>query len=262
MNRIGIIGGSGVYKLEGLKFIEEIKLETDYGKPSSSYKVYELNNTEYYFLARHGDKHTIAPHRINYRANINGFKKLSVDKIISICAVGGISDLCKPGTIVIPDDILDFTSNRESTFFDFGNIFHIDFTEPLCPQLRDTISKILVDHKIKFNQRATYVCTNGPRLESPSEIKMFKLLGADIVGMTLMPEAVLAREAELCYANVSIVTNYAAGLSAKKLTTLEVKENMNKNKRIVQDVLFELGNYLIGDLKCELCKNALKNTKA
>lgn len=260
--KVGIIGGSGLYNIEGLTFVEKITTSTKYGKPSDSYKVYRRGEIEYYFLARHGDKHSIAPHKINYRANIAGFKELGVNKIISFCAVGSLDIKYPPSTIIIPDNAIDFTYGRISTYFEGNRVFHIDITNPFCSILRSMLKNTLQKNNTSHTDGGVYVCTNGPRLETAAEIKMFKILGGDIVGMTLFPEVVLSREAEICYANMSIVTNFGAGISKEKLTTAEVKENMKKNSYIINNIIYALADELKEIEDCNICPGALKDTKA
>jgi 5'-methylthioadenosine phosphorylase len=260
--KLGIIGGSGLYNIEGLSFVEKVHVNTKYGSPSDSYKIYRTGSLDYYFLARHGEKHSIAPHKINYRANIAGFKELGVDKIVSFCAVGSLDIKYPPSTIMIPDNAIDFTHERISTYFDGTRVFHIDITNPFCSIVRNLLKNTLKKNNTSFTDGGIYVCTNGPRLETAAEVKMFKILGGDIVGMTLFPELVLAREAELCYANMSIVTNFGAGISRDKLTTAEVKENMKKNSSIINNIIYALADELKGVEDCCVCPMALKDTKA
>jgi 5'-methylthioadenosine phosphorylase len=260
--KVGIIGGSGLYHIDGLTFVDKVEVNTKYGKPSDSYKIYKKGILEYYFLARHGEKHNIAPHKINYRANIAGFKELGVKKIISFCAVGSLDIKYPPSTIIIPDNAIDFTNGRAATYFDEERVFHVDVTDPFCGILRNMLIDILHKNGISFCEKGVYVCTNGPRLETAAEVKMFRYLGGDVVGMTLFPELTLAREAEICYANMCIVTNFGAGISKNKLTTAEVKENMKKNSIIVNNIVYGLADELKNIDKCDVCTQALKFTKA
>jgi 5'-methylthioadenosine phosphorylase len=258
---IGIISGSGLYTIEGV-VIKEIKsVATPFGVPSDSYRIGELSGREVVFLPRHGSKHTIPPHRINYRANIWGFKELGVKRILSISASGGITPEAGPGTIVVPDQIIDMTSGREVTFFDGEEgVFHIDLTYPYCNELRETIFSAGKVSGIELMKSGTYICTNGPRLETRAEISFFSLIGADIVGMTAMPEASLAREAGLCYSGISVVTNYAAGLQKKALIVSEVVEMMNKTAQSLYVLLKEALPLVPSDRICS-CKDALNEAK-
>jgi 5'-methylthioadenosine phosphorylase len=237
MPEFGIIGGSGLYSLPGLEISGEEQVSTPYGGPSDSYKLGKLAGKEIAFLPRHGSGHNIQPHRINYRANIWGFRQLGVIRLLSVFAAGGINRDIKPGTIVVPDQIIDYTSGRASTFYDETEVVHIDFTDPFCPDLRDYIIRAAAQAGAGIVKKGTYISVNGPRLETAAEIRAYSVLGADIVGMTAMPEASLAREAEICYAGLSVVTNYAAGISGQKLTVTEVKEVMSASEDSLRHVL-------------------------
>lgn len=261
MSKIGVIGGSGLYEIQGFTLIKKKKLSTPFGNPSEQYLLGEINGAEVIFLPRHGKHHDIPPHMINYRANIWGFKKLGVDRILSISAVGGIKKGLTPGDIVILDQVLDMTKNRKSTFYDGKEgIFHIDFTEPYCPELRKLLLKAGKATGLRLKNGSTYVAVEGPRLETASEIKSFGILGGDVVGMTGMPEASLARELEICYAGISVVANYAAGISKKKLTVAEVMEAMKETTDNLKSLLKKTFSLIPEARKCE-CKDALKEAK-
>lgn len=261
MSKIGVIGGSGLYEIKGFTLKKKKTVSTPYGKPSAQYFSGEIDKTEVIFLPRHGRHHDIPPHMINYRANIWGFKKLGVDSILSISAVGGIKRGIKPGDIVISDQILDMTKNRESTFYDGKEgVYHIDFTEPYCQQLRKVLLSAGRKIRIDLKNGGTYVAVEGPRLETASEIKSFGILGGDIVGMTGMPEASLARELEICYAGISVVANYAAGISKRKLTVAEVMEAMKDATEKIKRLL-EKSLSLIPPARSCHCGDALKGAK-
>lgn len=258
---IGIIGGSGLYEIEGVKIKNLKKVNTPFGYPSDSYVIAELGGKDVIFLPRHGAKHNIPPHKINYRANIWGFKELGVDRILSIGATGGISKQMIPGMIVILDQIIDMTKDRDYTFFDGKNgVFHIDFTEPYCYELRTFLYKAGEKAGIKLIKKGTYVCVSGPRLETKAEIKFFSKIGADVVGMTAMPEASLSRELEICYAGIGVVTNYAAGITKKKLTTKEVLDVMKMTTGRIKDLLKHMIKLIPKDRRCE-CQHALKEAR-
>jgi 5'-methylthioadenosine phosphorylase len=259
--RIGLIGGSGLYDIEGLHFIKDVTLSTPYGNPSSVYKIATFEDKEIVFLQRHGIPHSIPPHKINYRANIWGFKSLNVERIVSINAVGGINRLYQPGDIVIIDQIIDMTGGcRESTFYDKDEVFHIDFSNPYCLEMRETFIKASEILSLPVRNGGTYICVNGPRLETSKEIQFFSAIGADVVGMTAMPEASLAREQEICMSALSVVTNYAAGISKERLTTTEVIETM---KRSLEDIKALIKEFLLLVPKVRhcSCKDALKDAK-
>jgi 5'-methylthioadenosine phosphorylase len=253
---IGIIGGSGLYEIEGVVRKETRKVKTPFGKPSNSYTIGALSGREVVFLPRHGLQHSIHPHKVNYRANIWGFKELGVDRILSISAVGGISKDLAPGAIVVPDQIIDMTSNRDATFYEGDDVVHIDFTEPYCPDLRKSIIKAGKTIGLNVKTSGTYVCVNGPRLETRAEIQFFARIGAHIVGMTAMPEAALAREVEICFGGIAVVTNYAAGVKKKSLRAKEVVEVMNATTMKLKAFLKEILNAILQKRTCT-CKNVL-----
>jgi 5'-methylthioadenosine phosphorylase len=260
MPRIGVLGGSGLYQIPGLMITEYKQFTTPFGAPSDTFMIGELSGREIVFLPRHGLKHHIPPHRINYRANIWGFKELGVERIISIGAVGGIGFDIRPGMIIVPDQIIDLTNGRESTFYDGDEVVHIDFTEPYCPELRGVLFKGGENSGIELRNSGTYVCVNGPRLETRAEIKMFLNMGIDIVGMTAMPEAALARETELCLAGIGVVTNYAAGITKKRLTTTEVIKTMEGAAKRVGNLLGKTFDLIPDERRCD-CKDALKEAR-
>lgn len=258
---IGIIGGSGLYNIEGIVLREKKAISTPFGKPSAPYEIGEFSGVNIVFLPRHGSGHTIPPHKINYKANISGFKEIGVERIISVSASGGLRLRMKPGTITVLDQLIDMTSGREGTFFDGVNgVAHIDFTEPFCPELRKSLINAAGKTGIRIRKSGTYVCANGPRLETKAEIAMFAGFGADVVGMTAMPEAALAREAEICYAGVAIVTNYAAGITDKKLTATEVIGEMNKAAGQVRKLLKAVLLSIPSHRGCA-CNEALREAK-
>ncbi|MBF0466613.1 MAG: S-methyl-5'-thioadenosine phosphorylase [Nitrospirae bacterium] len=260
MANIGIIGGSGIYEMKGLQKVKDLPLETPFGKPSDNFKIVKIGGKDVVFLPRHNSSHNIPPHMINYRANIWGMRKLGVKTIIATGSVGSISSLLTPGDLVLPDQIIDMTKNRPTTFFDSDAVYHVDFTEPYCPALREFILKSAAECNIPVLPRGTYVCTEGPRFETRAEIKLYGQLGSDMVGMTQMPEAILARELELCYATIATVTNNAAGISKEKLTTSEVIDAVRKVSQKLNNLLFQVVSE-IDELHGCTCKNALKNAK-
>lgn len=256
---IGIIGGSGLYEIEGIEITKELALTTPYGEPSAAFKVGALGGREVVFLARHGADHRFPPHRVNYRANIWGFKSLGVERIISVSAVGGIHRALAPGALVLLDQIIDFTQGaRASTFFDGGEVVHVDFTLPYCPEMRVNIMEAALAAGLELVDSGTYVCVNGPRLETAREIQFFSTIGGDVVGMTAMPEAALAREAALCFAGIAVVTNYAAGIVEKKLTTTEVVETMRGSLERIKALLREAIPRIPAGRSC-FCPDALRD---
>ncbi|WP_019864671.1 S-methyl-5'-thioinosine phosphorylase [Methylovulum miyakonense] len=229
MTQLAIIGGTGLTQLSGLTIIKREQLTTPYGSPSADFITGELNQKPVVFLARHGNPHTLAPHKINYRANIWGLKQLGVEDIIAVAAVGGITAAMQPAHIVIPDQIIDYTYSRKQTFFDDGNypVKHIDFTFPYSPTLRSALIAAASQAGITISGRGTYGCTQGPRLETIAEINRMERDGCDLVGMTGMPEASLAKELDINYASVSVVANWAAGKSEGEITMPEIEQNLH-----------------------------------
>ncbi len=210
---LAIIGGSGLTKLSNLDQTHQEVVRTPYGEPSGALTFGNVCGRPVVFLARHGYGHTIPPHRVNYRANLWALAESGADGVVSVASVGSIRADLKPGDIVIPDQIIDYTWGRDATYFDGGNsqVTHVDFTEPYDIELRDRIAAAATSAAIDVKIGAVYAATQGPRLESKAEINRLERDGADVVGMTGMPEAVLARELRLPYAAVNVVANYAAG---------------------------------------------------
>ncbi|HYA12451.1 MAG TPA: S-methyl-5'-thioadenosine phosphorylase [Thermodesulfovibrionales bacterium] len=260
MPKIGVVGGSGLYNIPGLTIKEYREIITPFGDPSDTYMIGEFSNREVAFLPRHGLKHHIPPHKINYKANMWGFKELGVERIISIGAVGGIGPEIRPGMIIVPDQIIDMTKGRDSTYYDGDEVVHIDFTEPYCPELRESVFRAGRKSGVELIKSGTYACVNGPRLETRAEIKIFLDIGIDMVGMTAMPEAALARELELCLAGVAVVTNYAAGITKKRLTTTEVIKTMGGAANRVGNLLEKTFNLIPDERRCA-CKGALKEAR-
>ena len=230
---IGIIGGSGVYEnTEKADSCTEKVVETEYGSVTVS--ILDICSKKVAFIPRHAAGHSIPPHKINYRANIDALKNVGVTQIIATNSVGSMNEEMGPGTFVIPDDFLDFSQNRAKTYYE-NKVVHVDMTEPYCPTLRD-----ILDKSGDVILGGTYVCTEGPRFETPAEIKMFKMLGGDLVGMTGVPEVTLARERGICYNSICIVSNYAAGIHEHTLTIDEVFEMVSERKSDLLELILSL----------------------
>ena len=258
---VGIIGGSGLYQIEGIGIRKKIEVKTPYGSPSDSYIIGELSDKTIVFLPRHGKKHAVPPHKINYRANIWGFKELGVERILSVGAVGGLTPRTKPGSIVIPDQIIDMTRARHATFFEGkSRVVHIDFTEPFCKGLRKALVAAASRTRTTVMKKGTYIVVNGPRLETAAEIRVFARQGADVVGMTAMPEAVLAREAEICFACIAVVTNAAAGITEGRLSAKEVIETMKASTDKIRALLRAFFSLGVGTSACS-CGTALQDAR-
>ncbi len=234
--KYAIIGGTGVYDPKLLDNLYVRDITTPYGEVSVRVGTYQ--GEEIVFLARHGKAHSIPPHKINYRANIYALKYLGVERIIATNAVGSVNRMMRPGHFVIIDQFLDFTKTREHTFFDGGSnpVVHTDVTDPYCPELREVLMKEGERLDLHIHSRGCYACFEGPRYESGAEIKMVSMLGGDLVGMTNVPEVVLAREAGMCYGTICMVTNMGAGISDNPLTHEEVVEVMSENIENVRDL--------------------------
>ena len=230
MQQIAIIGGSGFDQLPEFVLRDKRNLDTPYGSPSSDILFGELFHHPLIFLPRHGKAHNHPPHRINYRANIWALKECGVSDIIAFAAVGGIARECESGKLVLPDQLIDYTWGREHTFYDGEDnvVEHIDFGEPYCPKLRSALIQAADKASVPVLTSGTYGVTQGPRLETPAEIDRMEKDGCDIVGMTGMPEAALAREADINYACLGLVVNAAAGRSDEPITMELILENLEK----------------------------------
>src|SRR5579872_6567422 len=205
---IGIIGGSGLYSMPGFEAQEEVLLDSPWGRPSDDYLVGRLAGKDVAFLSRHGRGHRISPSELNFRANIYGFKSLGVERIISLSAVGSLKQEHPPLKFVIPDQFFDRTRGRASTFFGEGLVAHISFAHPICPQLSEVLSKACVQTGVDVARGGTYLCMEGPAFSTLAESNVYRSWGMDVIGMTNLQEAKLAREAELCYTTIAMVTDY------------------------------------------------------
>lgn len=258
MRKIAIIGGTGIYSPEALSGFEEKIIETPYG--SALCNIGSIADNQVIFITRHGIGHKTAPHKVNYRANIWALKSLGTEEIFSTTAVGSLNPEMKAGHFVVCDNVLDFTKSRINTFYDTPErgVVHADFSYPYCPVVREKVIKCLEKTDITFHKTGTYVCTEGPRFESAAEIKMFAMLGGDVVGMTNMPECILAREAEMCYSTCSIVTNMAAGISPMPLSHAEVVEAMGRSIANMNRLIEAFINYSEPTEATCNCHEALK----
>ncbi len=205
---IGIIGGSGLYSMPGFEAQQEKTVETPWGHPSDAYVVGRLEGRDVAFLARHGRGHRISPSELNFRANIYGFKKLGVERIISLSAVGSLKEEHKPLDFVIPDQFFDRTRGRASTFFGEGLVAHVSFADPVCPQLAGVVEEACARAGVSAKRGGTYLCMEGPAFSTKAESNVYRSWGMDIIGMTNLQEAKLAREAEICFVTVAMVTDY------------------------------------------------------
>jgi 5'-methylthioadenosine phosphorylase len=252
---IGIIGGTGLYDPELLKNVEEVKVDTPYGDPSDAITIGDLAGRHVAFLPRHGKKHTIRPTDVNSRANIFALKKLGVMRILAPSAVGSLKEDYKPGDVVFVDQFIDRTTKREQSFYTGEKVCHISVAEPMCPELRRTLIATAKNIGIRAHDTGTYICIEGPRFSTKAESKLFRSWDADIIGMTLVPECVLAREAEVCYASISTVTDYDVWKD-HPVCADEVVATMKASVEKVKRIILEAVARIPKEQGCE-CKNAL-----
>lgn len=244
MTTIGIIGGSGLSRLETLSIERRELIGTPYGDPSAPMLFGQLDGLEVAFMPRHGGNHQVPPHMVNYRANVWAFKEVGVEQVIGMAAVGGISERMAPGVLCVPDQIIDYTYARKHTFYeqDLTSVIHVDFTEPYCADLRNRLIATALRQGISIIDHGTYGAAQGPRLETAAEIRRMGRDGCNVVGMTGMPEAALARELELCYANFSLVVNWAAGLGdGGPITMQEIDRYLTEGMLRAVQVVSALG---------------------
>jgi len=255
---LAIIGGSGVYDPTLFKNVKSIKVGTPFGAPSAPIEVGNFMGKKIAFLARHGKGHTIPPHLINSRANIWALKHLGVERIIGICAVGSLQMEYKPGEIVVPDQFIDFTKKRDYTFYNGGQVFHISGADPFCPHLRKLFFQEAKKLNIPVHEKGTYICIEGPRFSTRAESKMFRQF-ADVIGMTLVPEAQLARELEMCYLSLAMVTDYDVW-QEKPVYTQEVVKKMAENLENIKKLLEKAIPKIKPKRTCP-CKETSKNAE-
>lgn len=258
--KIGIIGGSGLYDMKELKVLKTEKVSTPFGDPSDEYVIGEINGKETVFLPRHGKGHRLLPSELNFRANIYGMKKLGVSRILSVSAVGSLKEEIKPGDIVFPDQFIDRTFARNSTFFGEGVVAHMAFADPVCRDLLMTVSEAAKRMGATVHVGGSYVCIEGPQFSTRAESHLYRSWGASVIGMTNLNEAKLAREAEICYLTIALSTDYdcwyesAEDVSTK--TILEViKDNVEMSGKIIREAVNTIGE------KCPVgCQEAVANT--
>ena len=255
---IGVIGGSGLYEMEGLENVKEVKVKTPFGPPSDAYITGNLGNVKMVFLPRHGRGHRFTPSEINYRANIYGMKKLGVEWLISVSAVGSMKEEIAPGHIVIVDQFFDRTSKRVSTFFGNGITGHVEFGEPVCGNLSGVLYDAAKKTGATVHKGGTYICIEGPQFSTKAESMTYRKWGVDVIGMTNIPEAKLAREAEICYATVALSTDYDCWHSTEEPVTVEmILSTLKKNVSIAKDIIRNAAPMVSRRRACK-CATALK----
>jgi 5'-methylthioadenosine phosphorylase len=256
---IGIIGGSGLYEMEGLTEKKEVRLKTPFGPPSDAYVTGTLEGRRVAFLTRHGRGHRILPSEINFRANIWGMKKLGVRRIISVSAVGSMKESIAPGQVVLPDQFYDHTKRRIGTFFGGGVVAHVSFADPVCSEMRAILGRTGRDRGAVIHDGGVYFCIEGPQFSTRGESLIYRRWGVDVIGMTNVTEAKLAREAEICYATLALVTDYDCWHESMESVTVEaVIETLKKNVVLSQQIIRAAIPDIPEARRCP-CGSALKN---
>jgi 5'-methylthioadenosine phosphorylase len=256
---IGIIGGSGLYSMPGLKDVREIRVKTPFGDPSDSVVLGTLDGKRVAFLARHGRGHRILPSEINFRANICAMKQLGVERIISASAVGSLQEGLKPGEFLVPDQFFDRTKHRVSTFFGDGLVAHVAFDKPTCPQLSAVLADACTGCDVKVHPRGTYVCIEGPQFSTLAEAHVHRQLRFEVIGMTNVTEAKLAREAELCYSTIAMITDYDCWHPEHdSVTAAQIIATLNQNAENAQRVLRQAVRSMPAERSCK-CGLALRH---
>jgi 5'-methylthioadenosine phosphorylase len=256
--KIGVIGGSALHSIDGLTDIEKLDIETPFGKPSDIITVGKLGGVGVAFLPRHGQGHRLSPTEVPYRANIYALKSLGVGHIISVSAVGSLKETLKPGDLVIPDQLIDRTRNRVSSFFDGGIVVHILFAEPFCPVLSQVLFKTAKEIDTTVHQGGTYVVMEGPAFSTRAESHLYRSWGASLIGMTALPEAKLAREAEICYATIAGVTDYDCWQEACGPTPIDaILKTQRQQTQKIREIIRLTVSRIPDKHECE-CATALK----
>jgi 5'-methylthioadenosine phosphorylase len=256
---VGVIGGSGLYQMEGLKQIREVEVKTPFGKPSEKFIRGLLGETEFVFLPRHGKGHRWLPTEINFRANIFAMKKLGVDRVISVSAVGSLREEIIPGDIVIPDQFIDRTTQRPSTFFGNGIVAHVSLADPFCKDLTEKLSVAGAAEGGKVHSRGTYLCMEGPQFSTRAESYLYRSWGADVIGMTNLQEAKLAREAEICFGTLALATDYDCWNQAAGDVEIEhVLTVLRQNVALAQKTIRRAVTMLTESRSCS-CRSSLKD---
>lgn len=258
--RVGIFGGSGFYSL--LEGVDEVQVETPYGAPSAPLTIGEIEGVPVAFLPRHGKEHTLPPQVINYRANVWAMKSLGVERIIGPCAAGSLKEEVRPGDFVISDQLVDRTTGRKDTFYDGPITTHVSFADPYCPEMREVAIKTGRDQGITLHERGTVVTIQGPRFSTRAESKWFQQAGWEVINMTQYPEAYLARELEICYVNIALITDYDVGVEGRDdaVSHEEVIKVFTANNDKLRGLLFSLVPSLPTERSCP-CSTALKGAR-
>lgn len=254
---IAFIGGTGLYEVEGLEGAREVRVDTPFGEPSDAIVLGRLHDTPVAFLPRHGRGHVHTPTSLPYRANIYALKALGVERIVSVNAVGGLADDIEPGDAVVPDQLIDRTRQRVSTFFNPGPVGYIAFADPFCPELSESLAGAAEPH-LRVHRGGTMVVMEGPAFSTRAESRMYRAWGGTIVGMTALPEAKLAREAEMCYVSLSLVTDRDSWHEGEAVSVEVIVGHLTANVEAAKKALTGLVKTLPGERGCE-CGDALRN---
>lgn len=256
---IGIIGGTGVYDPNMMQNTREIRMSTPFGNPSDKIIVGEISGRRVAFVNRHGPEHSIPPHMVNSRANLWALKKLGAKRVLATGAVGSLKEIYMPGDVVIADQFVDFTKSRQYTFFNRGTVYHVSAADPFCRELRIALALSGRSLGVDVKESGTYVCIEGPRFSTRAESRMYRNFG-DVIGMTLVPECQLAREAELCYASINMITDYDVW-AEKPVSMDEITSNMRKSSGKVKAILADVIRKIPAERRCE-CGHALSGAAA
>ena len=256
---LAFIGGSGLYSVDGLLNREEVKIDTPFGSPSDLITIGDLANPRVAFLPRHGRNHHLSPTSIPVRANIYALKMIGIKRIVSISAVGSLKEDIPPLDLVIPDQIIDRTKKREQTFFEDGIVAHVSIADPFCPELRHLLTTSSKRQKARVHSSGTYLVIEGPQFSTKAESLLYRSWDSSVIGMTAMPEAKLAREAEICYATLALVTDYDTWHESTAPVTVEIViENMRKNTEVSQAIVALVAKNIEANPDCA-CQYALRN---
>lgn len=256
---LAVIGGSGLYQFEDLENIQNIEVNTPFGKPSSSITLGHLMGKPVAFLARHGAGHTLSPSDVPYKANIYALKTLGVQRIVSVSACGSLRGIYAPGYVIIPDQIFDLTHKRERSFFGNGLVAHVSVAEPFCKSLSDILEEAIKSSDAKYHRGGTYITIEGPRFSTKAESGLYRQWGMDIIGMTASPEAFLAREAEICYTTMAHVTDYDVWHVGEEPVTVDmVVRTLSRNIQLAQETIRKMVTLIDESFTCD-CQNTLNN---
>ena len=256
---IGILGGSGLYDMEGLEDVEEVKLETPYGDPSDAYITGTYAGRKLVFLPRHGRGHRLSPSEVNYRANVHGFKQLGAQWLLSISAVGSMREEIPPGDLMVVEQIIDRTRGRKSTFFGNGIVGHIQFADPMCNNFSDVVYDAAKDAGATVHKGGTYICMEGPAFSTRAESNLYRSWGVDVIGMTNVPECKLAREAGLCYATLALSTDYDCWYEGHDDVSVEaVVATIHKNVAMAREVIKAVVKKIPAERTCG-CEDAIRH---